>query len=76
MMLAYGIECLVAVSGLSDDLEIRLEGKDLLQPVENDGMIVGDHQADGHGEYPPARGVSGRTRFEKSAAATAERVAG
>jgi hypothetical protein len=40
----------------------------LCQPVENDGMIVGDHQPNGHGEDPPAGGLSGWTRFAARAA--------
>ena len=40
------------IRGARQDLEVRLQGKNLLEPIEDDGVIVGQYKRDGHLRLP------------------------
>ena len=43
---AYGLQRLLAVAAALDDLEVAVAFEQTLQPVQDDGMVVGKNQAD------------------------------
>lgn len=45
---AHRLQCVLAVAAAGQDLGARLGAKQQLDPLKDEGVIVGDHEADGH----------------------------
>ena len=54
--LAHQLDGLRAVRGFADDAEARLHLQQLAQPVAEDGMVVGDEDADRRFIHAPSAG--------------------